>query len=96
MLHITPSTSSVRQADAGDAARTPQPPQGEWDFTDLEMRDVVNADALDLIEATVAAGATPPVPRSGGSASFPVKRTRRAWPLEELAVTPPTWPMSER
>ena len=26
--------------------------QGEWGFSDLEMRDVVNADALDLIEAT--------------------------------------------
>src|SRR5699024_11207409 len=29
---------------------------GEWGFTDLEMRDVINADALDLIEATVPAG----------------------------------------
>jgi aspartyl-tRNA(Asn)/glutamyl-tRNA(Gln) amidotransferase subunit B len=33
--------------------------QGEWAFTDLEMRDVVNAGALELVEATVAAGATP-------------------------------------
>jgi aspartyl-tRNA(Asn)/glutamyl-tRNA(Gln) amidotransferase subunit B len=33
--------------------------QGEWGFTDLEMRDVVNAGALGLVEATVAAGATP-------------------------------------
>jgi aspartyl-tRNA(Asn)/glutamyl-tRNA(Gln) amidotransferase subunit B len=33
--------------------------QGEWGFTDLEMRDVVNAGALDLVEATVAAGGTP-------------------------------------
>ncbi|ASK64790.1 Asp-tRNA(Asn)/Glu-tRNA(Gln) amidotransferase GatCAB subunit B [Brachybacterium avium] len=32
--------------------------RGEWGFTDLEMRDVINADALDLIEATVAAGAS--------------------------------------
>jgi aspartyl-tRNA(Asn)/glutamyl-tRNA(Gln) amidotransferase subunit B len=33
--------------------------QGEWGFADLEMRDVINAGALDLVEATVAAGATP-------------------------------------
>ena len=33
--------------------------QGEWGFTDLEMRDVLNAGAVDLIEATIAAGATP-------------------------------------
>ena len=43
----------------------PEPPalrrarlQDLWGFTDLEMRDVVNAEALDLIEATVAAGAS--------------------------------------
>ena len=32
--------------------------QGEWGYADAEMRDVVNAGALDLIEATVAAGTT--------------------------------------
>lgn len=32
---------------------------GEWGFTDLEMRDIVNADLLEPIEETVAAGATP-------------------------------------
>ncbi len=46
-------------------ATLPEPPaqrrarlQADWGFTDLEMRDVVNAEALDLIEATVAAGAS--------------------------------------
>ena len=33
--------------------------QAEWGFTDLELRDIVNIGALDLIEATVAAGASP-------------------------------------
>ncbi|PJI93213.1 Asp-tRNA(Asn)/Glu-tRNA(Gln) amidotransferase subunit GatB [Luteimicrobium subarcticum] len=33
--------------------------QSEWGYTDPEMRDVVNAGAIDLIEATVAAGASP-------------------------------------
>jgi aspartyl-tRNA(Asn)/glutamyl-tRNA(Gln) amidotransferase subunit B len=47
-------------------ATLPEPPaqrrarlQAQWGFTDLEMRDVVNAEALDLLEATVVAGATP-------------------------------------
>jgi aspartyl-tRNA(Asn)/glutamyl-tRNA(Gln) amidotransferase subunit B len=46
-------------------ATLPEPPaqrrarlQDLWGFTDLEMRDVVNAEALDLIEQTIAAGAT--------------------------------------
>ncbi|NMA78889.1 MAG: Asp-tRNA(Asn)/Glu-tRNA(Gln) amidotransferase subunit GatB, partial [Actinomycetales bacterium] len=33
--------------------------QGEWGYADAEMRDVVNAGAVELIEATVAAGASP-------------------------------------
>ena len=44
----------------------PEPPaerrkrlQGEWGYSDLEMRDVINAGASELIEATVAAGAKP-------------------------------------
>ena len=44
----------------------PEPPpqrrrrlQQDWGFSDLEMRDVVNAGAVELIEASVAAGATP-------------------------------------
>jgi aspartyl-tRNA(Asn)/glutamyl-tRNA(Gln) amidotransferase subunit B len=46
-------------------ATLPEPPaqrrarlQQDWGFTDLEMRDVVNAEAVDLIEQTIAAGAT--------------------------------------
>ncbi|HEY3409418.1 MAG TPA: Asp-tRNA(Asn)/Glu-tRNA(Gln) amidotransferase subunit GatB, partial [Propionicimonas sp.] len=37
--------------------------QGDWGFTDLELQDVVNAGALDVIEATVAAGASPQAAR---------------------------------
>src|SRR5699024_11553694 len=29
--------------------------QQEWGYSDLEMRDVINADALDVIEETIAA-----------------------------------------
>lgn len=48
----------------------PEPPaerrkrlQGEWGYSDLEMRDVLNAGAVELIEETVAAGAKPQAAR---------------------------------
>ena len=57
MLHIT------KEHIERLAAQMPEMPrerrnrlQGEWGFSDLEMRDVVNADALDLIEAQRQAG----------------------------------------
>ena len=37
--------------------------QAEWGFADLEFRDVVNADLIDQIEETVAAGAKPQAAR---------------------------------
>ncbi|MDR0991206.1 MAG: Asp-tRNA(Asn)/Glu-tRNA(Gln) amidotransferase subunit GatB, partial [Propionibacteriaceae bacterium] len=37
--------------------------QAEWGFTDLEMRDIRGAGALDLIAATVEAGASPTAAR---------------------------------
>ena len=47
-------------------AALPEPPaarrkrlQADWGYSDLEMRDVVNAGLLDLIEQTVGAGASP-------------------------------------
>ena len=45
--------------------------RAEWSLSDVEMRDVVNAGALELIEATVAAG-------SSGQAA-------RKWWMGELA-----------
>src|SRR3954471_18190976 len=54
----------------GLRATLPEPPaqrrrrlQQEWGFSDLEMRDVLNARAVELIEATVGAGATPAAAR---------------------------------
>ena len=43
----------------------------EWGFTDLEMRDVISAGAVNAIEATVAAGASP--------------QSARKWWLTEVA-----------
>jgi len=47
--------------------------QAVWEFTDLEMRDVIAADAVGLIEETVAAGAAP--------------QAARKWWMGELART---------
>ena len=51
-------------------ATLPEPPaarrkrlQADWGFADLEMRDVVNAGLVELIEETVAAGASPAAAR---------------------------------
>ncbi|GAA6524684.1 Asp-tRNA(Asn)/Glu-tRNA(Gln) amidotransferase subunit GatB [Intrasporangium sp. DVR] len=62
LVPVAPTRETV------DALRTtlPEPPglrrkrlQTDWGFSDLEMRDVVNARAVELIEETVAAGASP-------------------------------------
>ncbi len=52
------------------AKTLPEPPgarrkrlQTGWGYSDLEMRDVVNAGAVELVEETVAAGATPAAAR---------------------------------
>ena len=55
--------------------------QTDWGFTDLEMRDLVAADAVELVAATVAAGASPGDARSGGrhtSASRPTPAGSRS------------------
>ncbi len=62
LLPIAPSREWV--AELGKTL--PEPPaarrtrlQAEWGFTDLEMRDVVNGGAQDLIEQTIALGIAP-------------------------------------
>ena len=60
----------------------------EWGFTDLEMRDVVNADALDLLEATVAAGVTPAAARKWWMGELSRRAKERELALADMAVTP--------
>ena len=61
---LSPVNASARWVE-DLRATLPEPPaqrrarlQQVWGFTDLEMRDVVNAQALELIEQTIAEGAT--------------------------------------
>lgn len=62
--------------------------RGEWGFSDLEMRDVVNADALDLIEATVAAGASAQAARKWWMGELARTAKEQETSLAELSVTP--------
>ena len=89
MLHIT------KERIERLAAQMPEMPrerrnrlQGEWGFSDLEMRDVVNADALDLIEATVAAGASAAGAKKWWLGELSREANAKGVSLEELPVTP--------
>ncbi|WP_394958284.1 Asp-tRNA(Asn)/Glu-tRNA(Gln) amidotransferase subunit GatB [Scardovia wiggsiae] len=62
--------------------------QNEWGFSDLEMRDVVNADALDLIEATIAAGATAGGARKWWLGEISRAANERETLLEDMPITP--------
>ncbi|MGI9002276.1 MAG: Asp-tRNA(Asn)/Glu-tRNA(Gln) amidotransferase subunit GatB [Pseudonocardia sp.] len=60
----------------------------EWSLTDEELRDLVNAGALDLIEATVAAGAPAGEARSWWVAYLTQQANSRGVTLDALPVTP--------
>ncbi len=62
--------------------------QGDWGFTDLELQDVVNAGALDVIEATVAAGASPQAARKWWLTELARRANEAGVELAELAITP--------
>ncbi|GAA1874627.1 Asp-tRNA(Asn)/Glu-tRNA(Gln) amidotransferase subunit GatB [Myceligenerans crystallogenes] len=62
--------------------------QGEWGYADAEMRDVVNAGALDLIEATVAGGTTPAGARKWWMGELARRAKQDEVSLESLSVTP--------
>src|SRR5699024_2721211 len=62
--------------------------KGEWGLTDLEMRDAVNADALDLIEATVAVGTSAQSARKWWMGELARIAKDRDTELTALAITP--------
>jgi len=73
----------------------PEPPaqrrgrlQESWGFSELEFRDVVNAGALGVIEATVAAGASPAAARKWWSGELARRANEAGVELEELSITP--------
>ncbi|WP_067917761.1 Asp-tRNA(Asn)/Glu-tRNA(Gln) amidotransferase subunit GatB [Actinomadura rubrobrunea] len=62
--------------------------QREWNLSDLELRDVVNAGALDLIESTVKAGASPAAARKWWMNELSRRATEQGVELADLPVTP--------
>ena len=62
--------------------------QADWGFTDLEMRDVVAAGAVGLIEETVAAGATPQAARKWWLSELARRANDAGVELADLGVTP--------
>ncbi|HHX85774.1 MAG TPA: Asp-tRNA(Asn)/Glu-tRNA(Gln) amidotransferase subunit GatB [Actinomycetales bacterium] len=62
--------------------------QAEWGVSDEEMRDLVNAGALDLILATVDAGAPPAEARSWWVSYLTQQANKRGTDLAGLAITP--------
>ncbi len=62
--------------------------QAAWDFTDQEFADIVNADALELIEATVAAGALPSSARKWWLTELARRANEAGLELAQLAITP--------
>ena len=73
----------------------PEPPrerrarlQALWGFTDLEMRDVVAAGAIPVIEATVAAGTTPQAARKWWLSDLARRANEQGVDLADLPITP--------
>lgn len=73
----------------------PEPPgerrrrlQQDWGYSDLEMRDVMNAGAVALIEETVAAGATPAGARKWWTGELARRANVEGKGVEEFGVTP--------
>lgn len=62
--------------------------QQEWQLSGLELRDLVNAGALDLVAATVDAGAPPAEARNWWVAYLAQQANTRGVELGELAITP--------
>ena len=62
--------------------------QSQWGVTDLEMAALTNSGALDLVEATVAAGATPADARKWWLGELARHANESGAELSELAITP--------
>lgn len=97
LVPVAPSREWVEEL----RATLPEPPaerrkrlQGEWGFSDLEMRDVYNAGAVETIEETIAAGATPAGARKWWTGEIARLANKADQPFVEFAaernVTPAT------
>ncbi|SDS75995.1 aspartyl/glutamyl-tRNA(Asn/Gln) amidotransferase subunit B [Friedmanniella luteola] len=91
LVPVAPSRAWVEEL----RGTLPEPPalrlkrmSAEWGYSDLELRDVVNAGALNVIEATVAAGASPQSARKWWLTELARRANELGLELEETGVTP--------
>jgi aspartyl-tRNA(Asn)/glutamyl-tRNA(Gln) amidotransferase subunit B len=92
LVPIAPSREWVEEL----RATLPEPPaarldrvSAEWGFSELEMRDVVSAGAVNAIEATVAAGASPQSARKWWLTEIARRANELGVDLENVGVTAP-------
>jgi aspartyl-tRNA(Asn)/glutamyl-tRNA(Gln) amidotransferase subunit B len=91
LVPVAPSREWVEEL----RATLPEPPavklqrvSAEWGFSELEMRDVVSAGAVDAIEATVAAGASPQSARKWWLTEVARRANETGVDLEGVGVSP--------
>lgn len=89
MVHVTKSHIEELAAHMPEMPRERRARlQGEWKFSDLEMRDAVNAGAVDLIEDTVTAGTDAAGARKWWMGELSRIANEQGVSLEGLAITP--------
>lgn len=91
LVPVAPSAQWVEQL----RATLPEPPaarrarlSADWDFSDLEMRDVLNAGAFQLVVDTVAAGCAPAAARKWWTTELSRRANAENVALTELSITP--------
>jgi len=91
LLPVAPTRERVEEL----RATLPEPPaerrrrlQGDWGYSDLEMRDVMNAGAVELIEESVDAGATPAGARKWWMGELARRASVEGRDLGDFGVTP--------
>ncbi|GAA2105569.1 Asp-tRNA(Asn)/Glu-tRNA(Gln) amidotransferase subunit GatB [Microlunatus panaciterrae] len=91
LVPVAPSREWVEEL----RATLPEPPQqrirrvsADWQFSELEMRDVLNAGAVNAIEATVAAGCSPQAARKWWLTELARRANENGVDLEATGVTP--------
>ncbi len=91
LVPVAPSREWVEQL----RLTLPEPPverlkrmSAEWGFSEFELRDVINTGALNVIEATVAAGASPQSARKWWLTELARRANELGVELKETGVTP--------
>ncbi len=91
LVPVAPTRERVEEL----RATMPEPPderrrrlQNDWGYSDMEMRDVMNAGAVLLIEDSVAAGATPAGARKWWMGELARRASAEGRDLADFGVTP--------